>query len=252
MSSLIGKAQEDDDAFWSHGIWSEAGGGFADGRSRKRRRDEEAESSSGEEEEGSGGEGVGVGGGGEDEDEDEDEDEEDSASDGEGSYRMSDEDSAAAADQFDSDFDESESDEGGGRGGRRGRGGEGAARRGTAGCGNQTEEESTPGRDRDGPPIEQQRGEGAHEEEGRQGHQARSAGRGVERGVGLELAAAAAAIGRDGGCRLGEGPRAPANFGFEIGDRSGCSVIAFHTCLCHGESAAYSISTSYRPSSCGH
>ena len=112
MSSLIGKAQEDDDAFWSHGIWSEASGGFADGRSRKRRRDEEAESSSGEEEEGSGGEGVGGGGGGGDEDEDEDED--DSASDGEGSYRMSDEDSAAAADQFDSDFDESESDEGGG------------------------------------------------------------------------------------------------------------------------------------------
>ncbi|KAL3769342.1 hypothetical protein ACHAW5_002927 [Stephanodiscus triporus] len=103
MSSLVGKAQEDDDAFWSHSIWSEAGGGFADGRSRKRRRDEEAESpSSSTEEEGSeGGGGSGSG------------DEVDSASDGEGSYRMSDEDSAAAADQFDSDFDESESDEGG-------------------------------------------------------------------------------------------------------------------------------------------
>ncbi len=117
MSSLVGKAQEDDDAFWSHSIWSEAGGGYADGRSRKRRRDEEAESSSsGEEEEGSGG-GGGGGSGGVDED--------GSASDGEGSYRMSDEDSAAAADHFDSDFDESESDDEGGDG----EGGEGEEER---------------------------------------------------------------------------------------------------------------------------
>jgi len=92
MASLVGKAQEDDDTFWSHSIWSEAGGGFSSRGSRKRRREDGGESSSS-----SGSEG-GSGG-------------EDSASDGEGSFRMSDEDSAAAVDQFDSDFDESESDE---------------------------------------------------------------------------------------------------------------------------------------------
>ncbi|KAL7448143.1 hypothetical protein ACHAWC_000388, partial [Mediolabrus comicus] len=31
MSSLVGKAQEDDDTFWSHSIWSEGGGGFSSG-----------------------------------------------------------------------------------------------------------------------------------------------------------------------------------------------------------------------------
>ncbi|KAL3817750.1 hypothetical protein ACHAXA_010970 [Cyclostephanos tholiformis] len=106
MSSLIGKAQEDDDAFWSHSIWSESGGGYADGRSRKRRKDNEDGSSSSDEEEEEEEEGSNGGGGGSG-------DEDDSTSDGEGSYHMSDEDSAAAADQFDSDFDESESDEGG-------------------------------------------------------------------------------------------------------------------------------------------
>ena len=89
MSSLVGKAQEDDDTFWSHSIWSEGGGGFSSGR--KRRRDDD-DSSSDESSSGS--------------------DSDDSASsDGEGSFRMSDEESAAAEDQFDSDFDESESDD---------------------------------------------------------------------------------------------------------------------------------------------
>lgn len=91
MASLVGKAEEDDESFWSHSIWSEAGGGFADKASRKRRRDEEGESSSGSEDGGSG--------------------DEDSASDGEGSFRMSDEDPDAAVDKFDSDFDESESED---------------------------------------------------------------------------------------------------------------------------------------------
>jgi len=89
MASLVGKAQEDDESFWSHSIWSEAGGGFADKASRKRRRDEEGESSSGSEDGGSG----------------------DEESDGEGSFRMSDEDPDAAVDKFDSDFDESESED---------------------------------------------------------------------------------------------------------------------------------------------
>ncbi|KAL7543534.1 hypothetical protein ACHAXR_012809 [Thalassiosira sp. AJA248-18] len=97
MASLVGQAQEDDDAFWSHSIWSEAGGGFSGkkGGSRKRRRgdDDESSSSSGSEE----------GGGGEDD--------EGSVSSGEGSYRMSEDDSEAAVDKFDSDFDESESDD---------------------------------------------------------------------------------------------------------------------------------------------
>ncbi|EJK54321.1 hypothetical protein THAOC_26063, partial [Thalassiosira oceanica] len=31
MSSLVGKAQEDDDTFWTHSIWSETGGGFSKG-----------------------------------------------------------------------------------------------------------------------------------------------------------------------------------------------------------------------------
>ncbi|KAL9181298.1 hypothetical protein ACHAXT_010103 [Thalassiosira profunda] len=89
MSSLVGQAQDDDDAFWSHSIWSETGGGFSDKGSRKRRRDE-GDSSSSSESDGS---------------------DEGSVSDGEGSFRMSDEDSAEAVDQFDSDFDESESEE---------------------------------------------------------------------------------------------------------------------------------------------
>jgi len=90
MASLIGKAQDDDDTFWSHSIWSEAGGGFSDKASRKRRREEGASSSESE------------GGGSGDEG---------SESDGEGSYRMSDEDPDVLVDKFDSDFDESESDE---------------------------------------------------------------------------------------------------------------------------------------------
>ena len=92
MASLVGKAQEDDDTFWSHSIWSEAGGGFSDKKSsRKRRRDEDDSSSS------SSSEGEG--------------DDDDSISDGEDSYRMSEDDSDAAVDQFDSDFDESETDD---------------------------------------------------------------------------------------------------------------------------------------------
>ena len=91
MSSLVGKAQEDEDAFWSHSIWSESGGGFSSGR--KRQRDDDDDSSSGSSSSGSGS------------------DDSDSLSDGEGSFRMSDEESDAAVDQFDSDFDESESDD---------------------------------------------------------------------------------------------------------------------------------------------
>eukprot|EP00581_Thalassiosira_minuscula_P013932 CAMPEP_0183713066 /NCGR_PEP_ID=MMETSP0737-20130205/8049_1 /TAXON_ID=385413 /ORGANISM="Thalassiosira miniscula, Strain CCMP1093" /LENGTH=760 /DNA_ID=CAMNT_0025941815 /DNA_START=284 /DNA_END=2566 /DNA_ORIENTATION=- len=94
MSSLLGKAQEDDDAFWSHSIWSETGGGFSSKGSRKRRRDESGESSSS-----SGSEGGS------------DDDDDGSLSDGEGSYRMSEDDSDAAVDKFDSDFDESESED---------------------------------------------------------------------------------------------------------------------------------------------
>jgi len=97
MASLVGKAQDDDDTFWSHSIWSEAGGGFADKGSRKRRREEEGESSSGSEAEGGSGD-------------------EGSVSDGEGSYRMSDEDPDVAVDKFDSDFDESESEDEGDEG----------------------------------------------------------------------------------------------------------------------------------------
>lgn len=80
LASLIGQAAEDDDAFWSHKIWSEGRGGFS---SRKEKDDNSS----------------GGSGSGESSDE----------SDGEGSYHASDEDSAAAVDQFDSDFDESES-----------------------------------------------------------------------------------------------------------------------------------------------
>ena len=97
MASLVGKAQEDDDAFWSHSIWSEAGGGFSDKKSsRKRRRGEDDSSSSSSSSSSSEGEG---------------DDDDDSISDGEGSYRMSEDDSDAAVDQFDSDFDESETDD---------------------------------------------------------------------------------------------------------------------------------------------
>jgi hypothetical protein len=88
MSSLVGKAQEDDDTFWSHSIWSESGGGFSSGRKRRRDDDDSSSSSSSS---GS--------------------DSDSASSDGEGSFRMSDEESAAAEDQFDSDFDESESDD---------------------------------------------------------------------------------------------------------------------------------------------
>ena len=88
MSSLVGKAQEDDDTFWSHSIWSEGGGGFSSGRKRRRDDDDSSSSSSSS---GS--------------------DSDSASSDGEGSFRMSDEESAAAEDQFDSDFDESESDD---------------------------------------------------------------------------------------------------------------------------------------------
>lgn len=96
MQSLMGKAQEDDDAFWSHSIWSEGGGGFSNGRKRRRGDDDDSSSSSGSDS--------------------------DSISDGEGSFRMSDEESEAAVDQFDSDFDESESED-------EEEGGEGAAER---------------------------------------------------------------------------------------------------------------------------
>jgi len=87
MQSLMGKAQEDDDAFWSHSIWSEGGGGFSSGRKIRRGDDDDSSSSS---DSGS---------------------DSDSISDGEGSFRMSDEESEAAVDQFDSDFDESESED---------------------------------------------------------------------------------------------------------------------------------------------
>lgn len=93
MASLVGKAQDDDETFWTHSIWSEMGGGFSDGKSRKRRRDDDSSSSTSEDDNGDGDE---------------------SMSDGEGSFRMSDEESAAGVDQFDSDFDESETDDDGG------------------------------------------------------------------------------------------------------------------------------------------
>lgn len=90
MQSLMGKAQEDDDAFWSHSIWSEGGGGFSSGRKRRRGDDDDDDTSSSS---------------------DSGSDSSDSMSDGEGSFRMSDEESDAAVDQFDSDFDESESED---------------------------------------------------------------------------------------------------------------------------------------------
>ena len=95
MASLVGKAQEDDDTFWSHSIWSEAGGGFSDKKSSRKRQRGEDDSSSSSSSTSSEGEG----------------DDDDSISDGEGSYRMSEDDSDAAVDQFDSDFDESETDD---------------------------------------------------------------------------------------------------------------------------------------------
>ena len=78
LASLIGKAAEDDDAFWSHKIWSEGGGGFSAGK-----KDDDTEEGSGSDSS--------------------------DESDGEGSYHASDEDPDAAVDQFDSDFNESES-----------------------------------------------------------------------------------------------------------------------------------------------
>ena len=100
MSSLVGKAQEDDDTFWAHSIWSETGGGFSKGGggvgSRKRRRDDESTTSSVSEDEESDGE------------------ESASESEGEGSYRLSDDDPGADVDQFDSDFGESETEDEGG------------------------------------------------------------------------------------------------------------------------------------------
>ncbi|KAL7547832.1 hypothetical protein ACHAWF_011107 [Thalassiosira exigua] len=104
LKSLVGQAHEDDDAFWGHSIWSERGGGFADGgRRRKRRRRGEGEDEDDDGSSSSGSEGEGG---------DDDDDASRSSSDGEGSYRASDDDSSAAVDKFDSDFDESESDEG--------------------------------------------------------------------------------------------------------------------------------------------
>ena len=91
MSTLVGQAQEDDDTFWSHSIWSEGGGGFAGKGSRKRKRGDDDDDSS-------------TSSSSSDSDDD-------SSSDGEGSYRMSEDDSAAGVDQFDSDFDESETDD---------------------------------------------------------------------------------------------------------------------------------------------
>ena len=106
MSSLIGKAQEDDDAFWSHSIWGE---GYADGKSsrKKRRRDDDDDtSSSPSDDDDDDEEGIT-----EDGDGSADNDDEESVSSGEGSFRISDEGSAGAVDEFDSDFDESESDD---------------------------------------------------------------------------------------------------------------------------------------------
>ena len=117
LSSLVGKAQEEDETFWSHSIWNEKGGGFAssDGtrrgssssKKRRRRNDDDDDdgsenSSSSEDDEETEGEGN---------DGNANEEVESSDDDGEGSYRMSDDDTSMAEDQFDSDFDESESDE---------------------------------------------------------------------------------------------------------------------------------------------
>lgn len=109
MSSLIGKAQEDDDAFWSHSIWSEVGGGYADGKSsrKKRRRDkDDDDTTSSDDDDDNDEEGTTEGGDGSS-----DNDDEESVSSGEGSFHISDEGSAGAVDEFDSDFDESESDD---------------------------------------------------------------------------------------------------------------------------------------------
>ncbi len=93
MSTLVGQAQEDDETFWSHPVWSEgatSGREAANERNLKKRRrdngDSSCSSSNGD-------------------------DDNDSLSDGEASYRISDEDSEAAVDQFDSDFDETESED---------------------------------------------------------------------------------------------------------------------------------------------
>ncbi|KAL7480899.1 hypothetical protein ACHAW6_006578 [Cyclotella cf. meneghiniana] len=80
LGTLVGKAQQDDDLFWSHAIWSEKGGGF----STTNKDDENDNGSTADHED---------------------------ESDGEASYRISDEDSQAAVDQFDSDFNESEDEE---------------------------------------------------------------------------------------------------------------------------------------------
>jgi hypothetical protein len=74
LASLIGQAAEDDDAFWSHAIWSEGRGGFSRGDDKS--EDSGDDNSSG-----------------------------DDSSDEEASYRASDEE----IDTFDSDFNESES-----------------------------------------------------------------------------------------------------------------------------------------------
>ncbi|KAL3756651.1 hypothetical protein ACHAWU_002554 [Discostella pseudostelligera] len=108
LSSLVGKAQEEDETFWSHSIWNEKGGGFADNKRKKKRRrrnddDGDGDDEDEEESESSSSEGEGSSNGNNDEDESDD--------DGEGSYRMSEDDSSMAQDQFDSDFDESESDD---------------------------------------------------------------------------------------------------------------------------------------------
>ena len=78
IASLIGQAAEDDDAFWSHKIWSEGGGGFSRGNEDD---DDAGSDASGSDD-----------------------------TDGERSYHASDEDSEVAVDTFDSDFDESESE----------------------------------------------------------------------------------------------------------------------------------------------
>ena len=82
LATLIGQAANDDDAFWSHDIWKEGGGGFSKGRANSKHADSDDGSTSSSD---------------------------DSESDGEASYHFSDEDASAAIDQFDSDFNESES-----------------------------------------------------------------------------------------------------------------------------------------------
>jgi hypothetical protein len=113
LSSLVGKAQEEDETFWSHSIWNEKGGGFADGkRSKKRRRRRQNDDNDDDDKESELSSSSGGGGGSDGEGSTSDNDEESSSDDdGEGSYRMSEDDPSMAEDQFDSDFDESESDD---------------------------------------------------------------------------------------------------------------------------------------------